>query len=71
MNYGNTNTIKLGQIVNIFFNIFKKKYGKVFKVTFKNNKKNINIINSTKKIKTINSNEKSITVLKDYFSKLI
>ena len=71
MNYGNTNTITVGQIVNIFFNIFKKKYRKVFKVTFKNNKKNINIINSTKKIKTINSNEKSITVLKDYFSKLI
>ena len=39
MNYGNSNTITVGQIVNIFFNIFKKKYGKVFTVTFKNKKK--------------------------------
>ena len=70
-NYGNTDTINIKQIVLIFLKLFNKKYKKSIKVTFKNKKKNVNIVNTIKKIKTIKSNENSKSILKNYFVKLI
>ena len=70
-NYGNTDTINIKQIVLIFLKLFNKKYKKSLKVTFKNKKKNVNIVNNIKKIKTIKSNENSKSILKNYFAKLI
>ena len=49
----------------------RKKYKKSIKVTFKNKRKNVNIVNTIKKIKTIKSNENSKNILKNYFVKLI
>tara|TARA_Y100000741_G_C18249395_1_gene556721 strand:+ start:1006 stop:1833 length:828 start_codon:yes stop_codon:yes gene_type:complete len=70
-NYGNTDTINIKQIVLIFLKLFNKKYKKSIKVTFKNKRKNVNIVNTIKKIKTIKSNENSKNILKNYFVKLI
>ncbi len=70
-NYGNTDTINIKQVVLIFLKLFNKKYKKSIKVTFKNKKKNVNIVNTIKKIKTIKSNENSKSILKNYFAKLI
>ena len=70
-NYGNTDTINIKQIVLIFLKLFNKKYKKSIKVTFKNKRKNVNIVNTIKKIKTIKSNENSKSILKNYFVKLI
>ena len=55
----------------IFLKLFNKKYKKSIKVTFKNKRKNVNIVNTIKKIKTIKSNENSKNILKNYFVKLI
>ena len=71
LNYGNSNTITISQMVKIFKKIYKQKYNKNIDIAFKSKKKNINIINKLKKYKTINSNEDSKKVLINYFKKMI
>ena len=71
LNYGNSNTITISQMVKIFKKIYKQKYNKNIDIAFKSKKKNINIINKLKKNKTINSNEDSKKVLINYFKKMI
>ena len=71
LNYGNSNTIAISQMVEIFKKIYKKKYNKNIDIAFKSKKKNINTINTSKKTKTINSNEDSKKILINYFKKMI
>ena len=64
VNYGNKNTIKVKEILKIFFEIFKIK-SKDFKIKFKGVNKNKNIINN--KILSIYSNERSKNIIRRYY----
>lgn len=71
MNYGNSNTITVEKIAEIFSKLLKERLNREINIRFSLKKKNINTINSSKMIKTIRSNEDSEKILKNYFLKLI
>ena len=66
-NYGNSNTIKVNQVANIFKKLFESKFKKKIELSFNSDLVNINTIKSNKIIKTFNSKEKSYNIIKKYF----
>ena len=66
--YGNSKTIKIKQIAEIFKSIFEKNFKKKeINFTFNSNQKNINIIKSNKVIKSFDTKENSYNIIKKYY----
>jgi len=66
-NYGNSNTIKVKQIANIFKNIFEDRFKKRIKYSFNSTVKNINTIKSNKIVRSFNTKENSYNIIKNYY----
>ena len=66
-NYGNSNTIKVKQIANIFKNIFEDRFKKRIKYSFNSTVKNINKIKSNKIVRSFNTKESSYNIIKKYY----
>tara|TARA_B100001758_G_C18283748_1_gene543125 strand:+ start:108 stop:947 length:840 start_codon:yes stop_codon:yes gene_type:complete len=66
-NYGNSNTIKVKQIANIFKNIFEDRFKKRIKYSFNSTIKNINTIKSNKIVRSFNAKENSYNIIKNYY----
>jgi len=66
--YGNSKTIKVKEIANIFKKIFEKKFKKKIKYTFNSNIKNINTINLNKNVKSFDTKDNSYNIIKKYYS---
>ena len=67
MNYKNTNSVKIFEIIKLFSNILKKNYNIQFSYNFKNKKIDKSLNKMSKKIKDIDSKENSINVMRKYF----
>ena len=65
--YGNSKTIKVKQIANIFKKIFEKNIKRKIKYTFNSNTKNINTISSNKHVKSFDTKDDSYNIIKKYY----
>ena len=66
--YGNSKTIKVHQVANIFKKIFNKSYKKKrISYTFNSKLKNINTIKSNKVIKSFDTKENSYKIINEYY----
>ena len=65
--YGNSNTIKVKQVANIFKKIFENKFKKKIKYSFNSNIININTIKSNKIIRSFDTKENSYNIIKKYY----
>lgn len=65
--YGNSNTIKVKQVANIFKKIFEKKFKKKIKYSFNSNIMNINTITSNKIIRSFDAKESSYNIINKYY----
>ena len=69
--YGNSKTIKVKEIADIFKKIFEKKFKKKIKYTFNSIIKNINTINLNKDVKSFDSKDNSYNIINKYYSSKI
>ena len=65
--YGNSKTIKVKQIADIFKKIFEKNIKRKIKYTFNSNVKNINTISSNKHVKSFDTKDNSYNIIKKYY----
>jgi nucleoside-diphosphate-sugar epimerase len=65
--YGNSKSIKVKQIANIFKKIFEKNIKRKIKYTFNSNTKNINTISSNKYVKSFDTKDNSYNIIKKYY----
>ena len=65
--YGNSKTIKVKQIADIFKKIFEKNIKRKIKYTFNSNTKNINTISSNKHVKSFDTKDDSYNIIKKYY----
>jgi|TARA_B100001964_G_C14213858_1_gene591738 hypothetical protein len=65
--YGNSNTIKVKQVANIFKKIFENKFKRKIKYSFNSNIKNNNTIKSNEVIKSLDTKESSYNIIKKYY----
>ena len=65
--YGNSKTIKVKQIADIFKKIFEKNIKRKIKYTFNSNVKNINTISSNKYVKSFDTKDNSYNIIKKYY----
>ena len=65
--YGNSNTVRVEQIANIFKKIFEDKFKNEIKYDFNSNVLNINTIKSNKVVKSFDTKESSYSIIKKYY----
>ena len=71
INYGNSNGIKVKDIITIFKRVLKKRYNRNFLAVFNNPGPNKNIINKKKSTSSFYSKENSRKIINNYYKNLI
>ena len=66
--YGNSNTITVKEVANIFKKKFEAKFKKKIKYNFNSNVININTIKSNKAIRSLDTKENSYKIINKYYS---
>ena len=69
--YGNSNTITVKEVANIFKKKFEAKFKKKIKYNFNSNVININTIKSNKAIRSLDTKENSYKIINKYYSSKI